>query len=439
MRVSVFGLGYVGCVSAACLASEGHDLIGVDVNPLKVEMVNAGQSPVVEKGMESLIATAISAGHLSATLDPAEAIGESELSLISVGTLSNHNGSQDLTYLRRVSREIGEALTGKNDRHCIAIRSTVLPGTTEEVIIPILEQASGKVVGRDFGVCVNPEFMREGNSVHDFYNPPFIIVGETTPDGSAETMATLYQALSAPFIRTSARAAEMIKYVNNAWHALKVTFANEIGTLCKENGIDSHELMDIFCRDTKLNISTAYLKPGFAFGGSCLPKEIRALEYQARHADLRLPLLESILPSNEAHLQRGLELIARTGKRKVGLLGLSFKAGTDDLRESPLVSLAERLIGKGYHLRIYDRDVSLARLTGANKGYIEREIPHIARLIADSAEEAIRASEVIVVGNRSPEFRRALTTVTDGQVIIDLVRIVEEHSSIHGKYDGICW
>jgi len=437
MKVSVFGLGYVGCVSAACLAAEGHDVIGVDVNPIKVELVNAGRSPIVERDMDSMVATAVTTGRLSATLDSRKAVLESEVSLICVGTPSNHDGSQNLSYLERVSGDIGESLKEKNG-HVVVVRSTVPPGSTEKVVIPALERASGKTAGQHFGVCVNPEFMREGNAVHDFYHPSFVIVGEVFPHSSAQIISALYPMVSAPFIYTSARVAEMIKYVNNAWHAVKIAFANEIGTLCKENGIDGYELMDIFCRDTALNISTAYLKPGFAFGGSCLPKELRAINHQASRAGLRLPLLDSILPSNEAHIRRALELIVRSGKRKIGLLGLSFKEGTDDLRESPLVALAEVLIGKGYCLRIYDRNVSLAHLIGTNKEYIEREIPHIAQLLAGSATEVVEASEVIVIGHRAPEFRQALDTITDEQVVVDLVRI-EGFSVNDDRYRGICW
>ncbi|MBN1979711.1 MAG: UDP-glucose/GDP-mannose dehydrogenase family protein [Anaerolineae bacterium] len=437
MKVSVFGLGYVGCVSAACLATEGHKVIGVDVNPVKVDLINAGKSPIVERDTDSMVAAAVKADRLSATLDSRKAVLESDISLVCVGTPSNHNGSQDLSYLERVSGDIGQSLKYK-DGHSVVVRSTVPPGSTEQVVIPALEKASGKTAGQHFGVCVNPEFMREGNAVHDFYHPPFVVVGEVFPNTSAQAISALYHMLSAPFVYTSVRAAEMIKYVNNAWHALKVAFANEIGTLCKENGIDSHELMDIFCRDIVLNISTAYLKPGFAFGGSCLPKELRAINYQASRADLALPLLGSILPSNEAHIRRALELIVRSGKRRVGLLGLSFKAGTDDLRESPLVILAEWLIGKGYHLRIYDRGVSLAQLIGTNKEYIEREIPHIARLMMNSAKEVVASSEVIVVGNKSPEMHQALNDITDGQIVIDLARI-EGFSITDDRYQGICW
>lgn len=438
MKVSVFGLGYVGCVSAASFAADGHEVTGVDVNPGKVEAVNAGRSPIVEQGLEELLAGTVASGSLRATTSAADAVAASSVSLLCVGTPSRRNGSLDLTFLSRVCEEIGEALREKGDYHVVVVRSTVLPGTACSVVIPILERTSGKVYGEGFGVAVNPEFLREGTALHDFRHPPLTLVGVNHAADAAATVA-LYDRVDAPLVTTSVRTAEMIKYASNTWHALKVCFANEIGNLCKRLDIDSHEVMDIFCRDTRLNLGSYYLKPGFAFGGSCLPKDVRALQYRARELDLDVPVIESILESNRLQIQQALELIVESGRKRVGLLGFSFKAGTDDLRESPLVILAEQLLGKGYSLCIYDRNVSLARLVGANKEYIEQQIPHLASLLCESIEEVIETSEVIVVGNKAPEFAEALTRTRPDQLVIDLVRVQTDTGQIPAAYTGICW
>ena len=438
MRISVFGLGYVGSVSVGCMAALGHEVIGVDVNPIKVDMVNAGQSPVIEAGLGDLIAEGVKAGRLGAITEASEAIIASDISLVCVGTPSNENGDLNLTYVERVCQEIGQALARKDSYHVVVVRSTMLPGSTEERVIPILERSSGRQAGQDFGVSFNPEFLREGTAVHDFHHPPFTLIGKYDGRG-AEIAADLYAGVDAPLLIVPLKVAEMVKYANNAFHALKVTFANEIGNICKRQGVDSHQVMDIFCMDEKLNLSSYYLKPGFAFGGSCLPKDLRALLYHGHHLDLKLPVLEAILPSNELQVKRGFELIRQTGSKKVGVLGFSFKAGTDDLRESPLVELIETLIGKGYQVKVYDKNVSLARLHGANRAYIEREIPHIATLMCDSLEEVLAASEVIVIGNKAPEFRQVLRQVREDQVVIDLVRIVEDINQLNARYEGICW
>jgi GDP-mannose 6-dehydrogenase len=439
VRISVFGLGYVGSVSAGCLSGLGHDVIGVDVNPTKVDMINAGQSPVIEAGLDGLIAKGVEVGQLRASDNAPEAIVASDVSLICVGTPSDSNGNLDLTFVERVCQEIGQALAAKEGYHVVVVRSTMLPGSTEERVIPILESASGRQAGRGFGVSFNPEFLREGTAVHDFHHPPFSLIGEYDAQGS-QVVADLYADVDAPVLIVPLRAAEMVKYANNAFHALKVVFANEVGSICKQQGIDSHQVMDIFCMDEKLNLSSYYLKPGFAFGGSCLPKDLRALLYHAHRLDLRVPVLEAILPSNELQVKRGFELIKQTGKKKIGVLGFSFKAGTDDLRESPLVELIETLIGKGYQVRVYDENVSLARLHGANRAYIEREIPHIATLMCGSAKEVMLESEVIVIGNKAPEFRLVLHQwVRPEQTIIDLVRIWENLDQLDAPYEGICW
>lgn len=437
MKLSVFGLGYVGCVSAACFAKEGHEVVGVDVNPLKVEIINGGRSPIVEAGVGELIAEMVGAGRLRATSDVAEAVSNTEASLVCVGTPSNPNGSLNLAYVKRVCQEIGAALEGKRERHAVVIRSTMLPGTIESLIVPTLEVYSGKKAGRDFGVCINPEFLREGTSLKDFYAPPFTLIGADDEDVAA-SVRRLYSGVKAPLYVTSTKSAEMVKYACNCFHALKVSFANEIGNICKALGIDSHEVMDVFCQDTKLNLSPYYLKPGFAFGGSCLPKDLRAVTYKARELDVDVPVLQSVLASNQLQIARAVEMVLRTGRKRVGVLGFSFKAGTDDLRESPIVALIETLIGKGMQMSIYDRDVSLARLHGANKEYIEREIPHISQLMRASIEEVLESSDVLIIGNKAEEFRQIETRLRDGQTVIDLVRLFDGRTSDE-SYQGICW
>ena len=438
MKVSVFGLGYVGCVSAAAFADDGHEVVGVDVIPEKVAAVNAGRSPIVEPGLEELLQRGTSEGRLRATTSTEEAVRATDLSLICVGTPSRRNGSLDLTYLLRVCEEIGQVLRDKDGYHVVVVRSTVLPGTTHTCVIPALEAASGKKYGEGFGVSVNPEFLREGTAIKDFRHPPLTLVGHNHAADAAPAKA-LYQSLDAPLISASIRVAEMIKYTSNAWHAVKVVFANEIGNLCKRVGVDSHEVMDIFCQDDKLNLSPYYLKPGFAFGGSCLPKDVRALQYRAKEVDLEMPLLNSVLGSNRLQVQHAIDRIVDTGRKRIGLLGFSFKAGTDDLRESPMVILAEALLGKGYQLCIYDRNVSLARLVGANKQYINEQIPHLSQHLCESIDEVIDQSDVIVVGNGSPEFSAAVERCRPDQIVIDLVRIPLDFSQVSAQYDGICW
>lgn len=437
MRIAIFGLGYVGCVSAACLANEGHHVTGVDVNTLKVQMINDGTSPIIEAKVDELIKQAVSEGKLQATPSVTEAIHNADVSLICVGTPSNENGSLSLRYVHNVAREIGEALTTHPGYHVVALRSTVLPGTVINDLKPILEEASGRTAGPDFGICSNPEFLREGSAVADFANPPFTLIGEFD-ERSGEQVAEIYSAVDAPLIRTTIETAEMMKYASNIFHALKITFANEIGNFCKKVGIDSHEVMRIFAMDTKLNVSPAYLKPGAAYGGSCLPKDLRALLHRARQEDLDLPVLQAIPRSNELQAHLSVELVQRTGKRNVGILGISFKAGTDDLRESPLVYLTETLLGKGYNLKIYDENVSLARLMGANKQYIETVIPHISSLLSSSLDDVVNSSEVLVVGNKGLQTETLLQKAQD-KTIIDLVRIQKELDGLGANYEGICW
>ena len=438
MRVSVFGLGYVGSVSAASFAADGHDVVGVDINGDKVAAVNGGHSPIVEPGLDELLREGVAQKRLRATTRTADAVRDTDLSLVCVGTPSRKNGSLDLSYLVRVCEQIGDAIREKDAYHVVVVRSTVLPGTTHGQVIPALESHSGKKYGEGFGVSVNPEFLREGSALKDFRNPPLTLVGHNHAADAAPTKS-LYEHVDAPLYSTSIRVAEMMKYTSNAWHAVKVAFANEIGNLCKRVGVDSHDVMDIFCRDEKLNLSPYYLKPGFAFGGSCLPKDVRALQYRAKEVDLEMPLIGSVLESNHLQVEHAIERIVDTGKKRVGLFGFSFKAGTDDLRESPMVVLAESLLGKGYELRIYDRNVSLARLVGANRQYINEQIPHLSQHLCESIDEVIEGSEVIVIGNASSEFSEAVTRCRADQVVIDLVRIPFDSSRLKARYDGICW
>jgi GDP-mannose 6-dehydrogenase len=402
-----------------------------------VDLINQGKTPIIEKDIGNYIAKGAESGCLRATTNTCEAVAQTEISFVCVGTPSQLNGNLDLSYIRRVCEGIGHAIKEKDKRHVVVIRSTILPGTMKEVVIPTLEEASGKKAGVDFGVCNNPEFLREGTAVHDYYNPPKTVIGETD-SFSGDLLVSLYAKLDAPLIRTEVEAAEMVKYVDNCWHALKVGFANEVGNICKAIGVDGHRVMDIFCQDTKLNLSSYYMKPGFAFGGSCLPKDLRALTYKARSLDLELPILNSILPSNSRQTEKGLQMIMEKGSKKVGVLGFSFKAGTDDLRESPVVEIIERLIGKGYDIRLYDRNVNLASLVGANRDFILNRIPHISKLMVGSIDEVLKHADTVVIGNGAPEFSSILEQIREGQIVVDLVRITDMQS-VEGRYDGICW
>ena len=436
MKISIFGLGYVGAVSAGCLATDGHQVIGVDPNKTKVDLINQGATPIIEKDIGEMIAATVKSGHLRATADVRDAVFGSDMSLICVGTPSQLNGNLDLSHVRKVCQEIGAAIAEKDTFHVVVARSTMLPGSMRSLVIPTLEAASGKVAGVDFGVCNNPEFLREGTAVHDYYHPPKTVIGESDEKAGA-LLVRLYEKMDAPLVRTDVETAEMVKYTDNTWHAVKVAFANEIGNICKAVGIDGHKVMEIFCQDTKLNLSPYYMKPGFAFGGSCLPKDVRALTYKARTLDLDLPLLNAILPSNHKQVEKGIKMIVDKGARKVGILGFSFKAGTDDLRESPLVDVIEYLLGKGYELKLYDSNVNLAALTGANQDYILNHIPHISKLMVTTMQDVLDFADTIVIGNGAAEFTTVPGSLKPHQHIVDLVRISKEQSG--EQYDGICW
>jgi GDP-mannose 6-dehydrogenase len=433
MDIAIFGLGYVGAVSAACLSQEGHTVVGVDSNESKARLINDGSSPVVEKGLDDMIAKAVAEGSLRATIDHRAAIRDSELAIVCVGTPSNGNGNLDLTYVKRVCEEIAQTLRDDARFTAIVIRSTVLPGTVRNIVIPTLESVSGKKTGRDFGVGFFPEFLREGTAVDDFHNPPKIVVA-ASDDRTRAMLCLLNKSFDQPVVEVTFEVAEMVKYTDNAWHALKVAFANEVGSISKALQIDGSAVMDVFCQDTKLNISSRYLRPGFAFGGSCLPKDVRALIYQARNLDLELPLINAIMPSNRRHIDRAVQMVLDLKERNVGVLGLSFKAGTDDLRESPVVELVERLLGKGHEIRIFDRNVNLSRLIGANRAYIYEHLPHIAKLMVEHVDEVVHHGGTIVVGNRDRYFSRVVSRLNMSQRVVDLVRIDAE-----GAYNGICW
>lgn len=436
MKISVFGLGYVGAVISACFAKDGHNIIGVDTDATKVDLINSGKSPIVENGLDELIAAGVNAGSIQATSDHEFAVLETEISMLCVGTPSKANGDLDLTYVARVCENIGKILKGKTRYHLVVVRSTMLPGSVNGTVIPALEKSSGKRAGIDFGVAINPEFLRESSAIHDFYNPPKTVIGSMSKK-DADIVASLYKGLPGPLIQTRIEVAEMVKYVDNVFHALKITFGNEIGSICKQLNVDSHEVMEIFCQDKKLNLSPAYLKPGFAFGGSCLPKDLRALNRMAKSKDVSVPVLSAINDSNEQQIKNAIELIREKEKKRIGILGFAFKAGTDDLRESPIVTLAELLLGKGYDLKLYDGHVSLARLLGANRRYIEQHIPHISRLMVESISDVIAHAEVIIIGNQNQEFFEALSRLNAHQSVIDLTPNSKKFETV-ASYERLC-
>ena len=430
-KISVFGIGYVGSVMAACLSEAGHRVVAVDVNPVKVELLNEGQSPIVEPGMAVRLARATSQGLLTATRNAAEAVATTDISFICVGTHSLPSGKLDIGGVVRVCEEIGQALRHKRTSHIIVLRSTVLPGTGEQVAIPAIERSSGKRAGTGFAVCSNPEFLREGSAVADFISPPLTLLGAQDPK-VFETLEALYSFTSGPSFRTNLATAEMVKYASNAFHALKATFANEIGTFGEALGVDIAEFTKIFCADTKLNISSAYLRPGFAWGGACLPKDIRAILHRARELDLSLPLLSSMLPSNQAHVDRAVHSILHTGKRKIGVLGLSFKSGTDDVRESPFVLTVKRLIGEGCEVRIWDENVSLGMLVGSNLQFVTERLPHVALLLRDSLDEVIRFADLLLIATQS--VRVEDLPISPGQIVFDLTRLSKPHPIVQAAY-----
>jgi GDP-mannose 6-dehydrogenase len=438
MKISIFGLGYVGAVSLACLSRDGHDVIGVDIEKTKLELIMAGKTPVVEEGMVDLMQRVAASGKVSVTTDARQAVRDSDISLICVGTPSAANGSQDQGAVLRLAADIGHAIKVKSAQHVVVFRSTLVPGTVEDVLRPIIEEHSGKKDGVDFHLCFQPEFLREGSSIRDYDKPPFTIVG-ANHDYPVEQLRALFGHLPCKFIKTSVRSAEMMKYCCNNFHALKITFANETARLCDALGVDPFEVMDLVCQDTQLNISKAYLKPGFAFGGSCLPKDLRATTYLAKKHDVDIPMLSGILPSNRVHLDMAFQKIMESGKRKIGFIGLSFKTGTDDLRESPLVTLAEMLIGKGMQLSIYDPEVHLAKLLGANRSFVEKHLPHIGEMLRADIDEVIVESDILVVGLTGVEISDALgRQCRPDQILFDLVHLVALRDC-KASVVGLCW
>ena len=438
MKISIFGLGYVGAVSLACLSRDGHDVIGVDIDPAKLDLIASGKTPVVEEGMVELMARVAASGRVTVTTDAQRAVLDSDLSLVCVGTPSAPNGSQDQSAILRLAHEMGKALAHKRNQHVVVFRSTLVPGTVEDVLRPIIEAESGGRDGVDFHLCFQPEFLREGSSIRDYDKPPFTVLGANHAH-PADRLRALFGHLPCKFITTSVRSAEMMKYCCNNFHALKITFANETARLCQALGVDAFEVMDLVCQDTQLNISPAYLKPGFAFGGSCLPKDLRATSHLARSHDVDLPMLAAILPSNQAHLGLALRKILATGKRRIGFIGLSFKTGTDDLRESPLVTLAEQLIGKGMQLSVYDPEVHLSQLIGANRRFIDSHLPHIGQLLQPEIGTVIAASDVLVVGLSGAAVADALALgCRADQVLIDLVKL-PNRSAFRARVEGLSW
>lgn len=438
MKISVFGLGYVGCVSAACFCDLGHEVWGVDVDAKKVGFIRDGLSPIIEKDLDVLIKKYAGLGKLHATTSVAEAVAATDLCLVCVGTPSADSGAQNLDYIRRVSSEIGAALQFKSAPYTVVVRSTLLPGTTRREILPRLESASGKHEGKDFYLAYNPEFLREGSAIRDFYDPPKTVVGALRSD-VAESAAKIYEGISAPVFYTTIEEAEIVKLADNVFHALKITFANEIGAVAKPLGIDSHRVMEIFCHDTKLNLSPYYLKPGFAFGGSCLPKDVRALNWVARDLNLQTPLVSSLMPANREVIARAVKMVTSFNKKKLGFLGLAFKAGTDDLRESPTVELVETLLGKGFSIKVYDQNVSLAKLVGSNKAFIEQALPHVADLLTQNTDELLAHSDVLIIANHDREFIPILEKAGCDRIIFDLVRLLPEHMRQTMNYHGFCW
>jgi GDP-mannose 6-dehydrogenase len=438
MRISIFGLGYVGAVSLACLARDGHEVIGVDIDAGKLDLIRSGQSPIIEEGIQELIRHVMASGRVTVTSDARAAVAQSDLSFICVGTPSSANGSQDLTAVLRLAEQIGAAIGAKSDFHTLVVRSTVQPGTVEEKIALILEQHSGKRSGEGFGLCFQPEFLREGTSIRDYDNPPFTIIGSNS-ERSTALVREVFGHLPCEFVSTEVRTAEMLKMACNAFHALKITFANEIGRIAQSLAVDSHEVMKLVCKDTRLNISPAYLRPGFAFGGSCLPKDLRALTYIAKTHDVNAPMLSSLLASNRVHVDHAIEQVLSSGARTVGMLGLSFKTGTDDLRESPLVTIAKRLIGEGVQLRVFDPEVNLSRLMGANRRYIEENIPHIGSIMSPTMAHMLEGAHTVIVGIFTRSLGEELYRLVEpGQRVLDLVNL-PEREKLRGTYAGVCW
>ncbi len=438
MRVVVVGLGYVGSVCSACLSSRGHDVVGVDTSAFKVDCIQRGDSPIVEKGLGELIAAGRAAGRLSATTGIAEAMPGADVVLVCVGTPSAEDGSLDLEHVKRACAEVGSALRSTGRFTTVVMRSTMLPGSVLDRLRPVLEAASGWKAGEGFGIAYNPEFLREGTAVADFFGADYTVIGAGC-ERAAAALRGVYEGVGGELVVTSIPEAEMLKYVNNSFHALKVTFANEVGRICKREGIDSHAVMKLMVRDTKLNLSPYYLSPGFAFGGSCLPKDVRAIVSRSRQHGLELPVLQNIVRSNDVHVEEAIHLVERLRHRRLGFLGLSFKAETDDLRESPILRVVGTLVGKGYSVLLHDPNIDMQRVLGANRRFVEDEVPYLPERLRSDLDEVLAASDVLVIGNRAPQYRDVGARLREGQALVDLVAAVDRHSVVRGEYHGLAW
>lgn len=434
--ISIFGLGYVGAVCTACFAKKGHTVIGMDVSEGKVGQVQRGESPIVEEQLAELLSEGVAEGRISATTDARQAVFDSQVSFICVGTPSDESGFLNTCYLKTVCEDIGLALRDKDDAHLVVIRSTVLPGLVRGDLLPILEKASGKKAGVDFMLAVNPEFLRESTAIHDFFNPPMTVVGGID-DEASDALAVLYQGLDAPMVKMTIEEAELVKYACNSWHATKVSFANEIGNIAKQAGVDGRRVMDVVCMDNKLNLSSYYMKPGFAYGGSCLPKDVRALNAWCDKVSLLSPLLASLSTSNDNQVERAMAMIRESGMKKVGLLGLSFKPGTDDLRESPLISLAAKLLSEDYRLAIYDSNVNYASKNSPVAEQLWNSYGELLECLVEDMDQLVDSSEVVVVGHATPTFKAVADTVNSGRLLIDLCGYLPGVSSEDRQ--GICW
>jgi GDP-mannose 6-dehydrogenase len=442
--ISVIGLGYVGAVSLACLSSLGHKVIGADIDAKKVDSISWGQSPIVEDQLGDLLTAGVNDELLTATTDVAQAVMDSDVTFVSVGTPTSEDGGCDTRAIKAVARSIGTAIAVKDEFHVVVLRCSVPPGTTLEIMTPIIEEVSGKRAGQDFGVCFNPEFLREGTAVADFHAPPKTVIG-VTDERTANILKKIYAPVDDNPIVTSVDVAELVKYVDNVWHATKVSFANEVGRLCKPMGIDSHKVMDIFVQDTKLNLSPYYLKPGFAFGGSCLPKEVRAVSHLAEQLNVNVPLIDSLIPTNDQQVEEAIEMVRKTGAKKAAILGVAFKPGTDDLRESPVLEVIAALRAEGVEVTAYDPAIVPGPHIAQQFEYMQHASPHLKAVVdalpdflKQTPEEAIADADAIIVSQNGPAIRSVMRSKKEDAAVVDLVRLHAEPPAC-SRYAGIGW